>query len=194
MPPRPTLPVIVLFTLTFACAATAGAPAKPRVHELEAGHEVQPASFDAMWNEAVAVVRARVVTTNVQLSTGSSSPRPITEVRLHVVEEFKGNLSLNKARKLIVHQLAGEFSNDEVTVRQLGVEPLAQGREYVLFLGWNAHFGRWMVRGANGTFELIDTRVRPLGEAPVARERELQSAPAFLDELRLRARSATGRR
>jgi hypothetical protein len=192
---KPTVPlVIMLFTFAIACAATAGVPQKPRIHEIEAGHEIEPASFDDLWNGAVAVVQARVVGTKVELSKSTSTPRPITKLQLRVSEEFKGNLSLDAAKGLTVYQLAGEFADDDVTVRQLGVEPLATGREYVLFLGWNPYFGRWMVRGSNSVFELNEDQVRPHGQAPVVRERKSQSVRAFVEELRGRARNGGGRR
>ncbi|MDQ3283158.1 MAG: hypothetical protein M3Q69_17310 [Acidobacteriota bacterium] len=175
----------LLVTLISACAATAGPATKPRLVEVQ-GHEVEPPSLDVMWEGAVAVVRGRVIRTQPQLSKTSSSQSVVTEIRMHVDEVLKGQLT---GGEITIHQLAGQVTQDGVTVRQVGVEPLAPGSEYVVFLGWNRYLSRWMVRGSSGVFELHQSGVRPFGKAKFIERLRNQSVPLFIDDLRRIARA-----
>lgn len=128
----------------------------PAVILLLATIEVAPQSFEELWDDCPAVVRARVVS--------------VAEVE--VLEIYKGAAHIRKDAMLPLTQAT------EST-------PLRPGAEYLLFLNWNNYTGRWVVRGNNGTFEILENRrLHAYGLSAVAQARDGKTLSSVADELK----------
>ncbi|HEX7709122.1 MAG TPA: hypothetical protein VF701_21880 [Thermoanaerobaculia bacterium] len=183
------LVLVALISMGSALDVVAGDPKKLMEQEIL---EVQPSSFDELWDDAAAVVHARVIAASPSVRTAGTV---FTPVRLQILEGFKGNIEWTRQEwQLTVYQMAGEVESNGIVVRVRDREVLRAGREYVLLLGWNPYSERWMVRGNDGVFELRGESLRPWGRSAVARARDDERPQHFLTELRSRGGSSVRRR
>ena len=177
-------------TLAFAGAvacsahATATSNGPRRVVEVEAS-EVSYRSLDELWGDSVVVLRARVSSTVVRVEGTPEQPRAVlTEATLQVTHVYKGATAVAAHGPLVVHQVAGEHVARTRTIRVADREALQDGAEYVLFLGWNPHFKRWMVRGSHGVYEVRGGYIRAHAKSPMARQHDGRAISVLESDLR----------
>jgi hypothetical protein len=185
--------------LVLACSTmVANEPPRPPkaekpIAEIEVFQTTSP-SLEDLWQGSVAVLRARVIDAEAKAHSNPSAPGAgptiLTEARLAVSEVYKGTAALRQLREVKVYQVAGSVEEPTRILRVANIQPLHKGAEYLVFLGWNSYFSRWMVAGSDGVYEIRDGRLHAYGRSRLAQERDGARLNSVSDELhRLAARN-----
>lgn len=154
---------------------------------------LSPSSLDDLWQEADLIARVRVRETSMKAkepAPGIKTPLVYTEAKVEVIQQYRRKRTdAGTGTSLVVAQRAGRLELADEIIEIADVEPLAAGREYVLFLQWHRYLGTYEVTaGPEAIFELRGGRVRPFGKSPVAKDHSALRDDEFLSDLRFRAR------
>jgi hypothetical protein len=183
---RQVIQAVSLGALFLTCVAIVGAASGRRltitkpVTDVEVFEAIAD-SFEQLWQGSTVVLKARVVTATPKVFEGESMP--LTEAKVEVSSVYKGMGRLGKLRDLTVYQIAGSVEKPDGIIRVAGIEPLHKASEYLIFLGWNRYFNRWMVSGTGGLYEIHNGRLHAYGHSRLGDEREGARLGDVVDEL-----------
>lgn len=173
----------------FAGSLYAGEPTKP-VRTIES-ISISPDSVDGLWNDAQLAVHVRVLDSRAgELSGNGRRTRFYTAHRVRILDVLRSEVSLDCAtqatevlrcspvagQEMQLLQYAGEFESETEIVRYLDEPLLLPGRDYLVFLSWNAAVKGFLpVFGRNGTFEVRRNALHAMSAADLPRELEGRS-------------------
>lgn len=169
-----------------------GAEGKKPVHNLEILF-VAPSSFGELSNEAELIVHVRITDSRPEIARNNRCHRA------KVLDVLRSQLSVECAaqapnpsrcapaagEELLFLQKAGEIETGDAVIRIAGTEPLASGKEYILFLRWDPYQKAFLpFFGPNGAFEVAGEAIEPTGIGDIAREQRGKKVDAFKEEVR----------
>ena len=190
---RKILKVCVLACLLLASSLLATEISSKPVRTIETV-SIAPDSIDGLWNDAQLAVHVRVVDSRQGSSSGGRRTRFFTVHRALILDVLKSEVSADCASQApeVLHcapvagqdmeflQYAGEFETEDEIVRYVDEPLLESGKEYVLFLSWNAGVKGFLpFYGRNGAFEIRRHALHAMSVADVPRELDGRSTADF---------------
>jgi hypothetical protein len=188
---QPTaLHVVALMFLCSRAIAASPKPVKAAKPVTEIGlSEITAGTFENLWRDSVAVARVHVFSAQARTESNplapASSQSVVTEASVEVLETYKGAPATSEAKRMKVYQIGGVAETPDKILSVANVRPLRPGAEYLIFLGWNDYFNRWMVRGSEGVYEIRGGRLHAYGDTHLAKERDGARMNNVSNELRL---------
>jgi hypothetical protein len=150
-----------------------------RIEEFEADRTAPPASLDAMWLQAKAVVVVKVLTTT-SLAPDVGPRGPGTTYEVEVVDVLKSDPHLTGVGGIVsVFRLGSETDMGEYILKRIesNFPAFVVGHQYLLFLNWNRSERFFVVPyGPDASYEIENGLIRTSG--PEATARSLNGKPA----------------